>query len=59
MKAEEMWERFMDHLKEVDPIGKPDPKNKDWRQPRHKAFLGSVEAYKKIFLEANKGNDPS
>jgi len=26
MKAEEMWERFMDHLKEVDPIGKPDPK---------------------------------
>jgi hypothetical protein len=55
---EQMWERFMDHLKEVDPLAKPDPKNKDFKQPRHQSFLGSVTSYRAIFLAANK-DDPA
>jgi hypothetical protein len=46
---EQMWERFMDHLAKVDPIG-----TRENPHVRHGAFLGSIEKYRKIFLEANK-----
>lgn len=49
--AEQMWDRFIQHLNEVDPLGK-----KGEVIP-HKTFLGSVERYKEIFLEANKTVD--
>jgi hypothetical protein len=41
---EEMWERFIEHLNEVEPLGKAG---------KHSNFLGSISAYKKRFLEAN------
>ncbi len=44
--AEQMWKKFMEHLAEVDSIGKGNPP--------HQSFLGSVTKYKRIFLEANR-----
>ena len=42
---EEMWEKFIARLNEVQPLGK---------LGTHQAFLGSIEKYKRIYLEANK-----
>lgn len=52
MIPEQMWQRFVDHLAIVDPIG---PRENPI-QP-HKSFLGSVEVYRKIFLDAQKAHD--
>jgi hypothetical protein len=48
---EEMWKKFIDHLTIVQPLGKPDDNG---NLPKHTNFLGSVAAYRKIFIEANK-----
>lgn len=43
-EAEAMWERFVAKLNETQPL----------RNGEHVAMLGSIESYKRIFLEANK-----
>lgn len=48
---EEMWERFEKFLANKEPLGKPD---KNGVLPPHKNVIGSIEKYKRIFLEANK-----
>ncbi len=47
VEAEALWQRFMDHLAKADPIGP----REDPIQP-HKSFLGSVEKYRAIFINA-------
>jgi hypothetical protein len=46
--AEEFWERFVAHLNEVVPLGKRD------EVIPHKAFIGSIEKYNRIYMEANR-----
>jgi len=48
---EQMWEKFIKRLNEVQPIR--GAKREDPSMP-HKIFLGSIVVYKRIFLEANK-----
>lgn len=57
---EQMWDRFVEHLNKVDPLGKPakDKKGKPIPVPTHKMFLGSIEKYKKVFVEANGAPAP-
>lgn len=50
--AMEMWNKFIDHLHVVQPLGKPD-KDTGKTAP-HQNFLGSVASYRKVFLDANK-----
>jgi len=50
---EQMWDDFIALLAEVQPLAKVDPKNPQ-PQPLHKNFIGSVESYKKIFMQANE-----
>jgi hypothetical protein len=49
---EEMWERFIAHLNKVEPLGKRD------EIVPHKAFIGSIEKYRRIFLEAQRAPPP-
>ena len=42
---EEMWAKFILLLNEKQPLRNGLP---------HKQFIGSIESYKQIFLEANK-----
>lgn len=46
MNAEELWDDFIKQLNEDQPLGK---------LGEHKAFIGSIEKYRAIFLKANKG----
>lgn len=48
-----MWDDFIALLAEVQPLAKVDPKNPQ-PQPLHKNFIGSVESYKKLFMQANE-----
>lgn len=48
-EVEEIWEKFMAHLSQVDPIG---PKENP--HIRHLSFLGSEEKYRAIFLASAK-----
>jgi hypothetical protein len=50
-EAGELWEKFISHLHEVQPLGK-----KDKVEP-HTNFVGSVNSYKKIFLDALEKED--
>lgn len=54
-QAEQMWIKFIDHLNEVENLNKKTKKKKDQEEPelKHVNFIGSIERYKKIFLEAN------
>lgn len=47
---EQMWDKFIDHLNEVQPLKGDDAK--------HMNFLGSIASYRKLFMQANKP-DPS
>jgi hypothetical protein len=49
MDTEQLWDRFIAHLNEVEPLGK-------YGDGTHKSFIGSIEKYKKIFIDANKEN---
>lgn len=51
--ANEMWERFIKHLNDTQPIMVK--KDKQQMQVPHVNFLGSIEAYRKVFVEANNG----
>lgn len=53
--AEQMWEDFLDRLAATRPLG--DTKKKDYKPVRHTNFLGSINEYRKIFLEANKSDN--
>jgi hypothetical protein len=48
--AEAMWERFIKRLNEVDPL----IFKRDEAPAPHKSFIGSIERYRAIFMEANK-----
>ena len=52
--AEAMWDRFIERLNEVRPL----VFKRDEPALPHKSFLGSIEKYKAIFLEANVGHEP-
>jgi hypothetical protein len=43
---EVMWDRFVAHLNATQPLTK--------EKLPHKSFCGSIAAYKRIFIEANK-----
>lgn len=45
VSTEDLWERFIEHLHEVQPCKSGLP---------HKNFIGSIESYKKIFLQAQE-----
>lgn len=45
MNAEELWDDFIKQLNEDRPLGK---------LGEHKAFIGSIDAYRAIFLKANE-----
>jgi hypothetical protein len=45
VSIEQQWHRFIEHLNKTMPLGKDE---------KHLSFIGSIEKYKKIFLEANK-----
>lgn len=47
---EALWKRFIDHLNETQPLR---------AGPEHKNFLGSVESYRKVFMEANSNEHKS
>lgn len=47
-EAESMWNRFIEYLNQVEPLGKRG------EMIPHQSMLGSIEHYKKLFLEANK-----
>lgn len=47
--AKAMWERFIQRLNEVDPL----VFKRDEPPVPHKSFIGSIERYRKIFMEAN------
>jgi hypothetical protein len=58
-EAEQMWERFIRYLNAMEPLL---AKYKVVQGKRvmvssepHKTFLGSIESYKKMFMEANGG----
>jgi hypothetical protein len=42
-EAVAMWDRFIAHLNVVQPLGK---------DKQHISFLGSIDSYKRLFLEA-------
>lgn len=44
--AEEVWDRFIEHLNQTQPLKSGLP---------HKSFIGSIESYKKVFLESQEG----
>lgn len=46
---EQLWDNFIKRLNEVRPIY-----GQKKEQLPHVAFLGGIEYYKKIFLDANK-----
>ena len=48
MTPEEMWAKFIEELNKQQPL-------KD--EARHTSFLGSIAAYRKIFLTANKDSN--
>lgn len=48
--ATQMWERFIERLNAVDPL----IFKRDEPALPHKSFLGSIERYRAIFMEANK-----
>ncbi len=52
---EQMWDNFVDHLNKTQPIR--GEKKTDKPLP-HKNLLGSIAAYKNVFLEANKTPGP-
>jgi len=54
--AEQMWQKFIAHLQEIEPIREA-PKKKGDKPVMllHVNLIGSVAKYKKIFLAANKG----
>lgn len=53
MIREKVWADFIAHLNKVEPLGRL----KDGDEPvYHKNFLGSIERYKKIYMEANNGH---
>lgn len=53
-EAEKMWDAFIKHLNEVQPIkGALDKKTGKHQLVKHQVFLGSIASYKKIFMEAN------
>lgn len=52
--GEAIWQRFIDHLNAVEPIVF---KKADGQIP-HTAFLGSIEKYKRIFIESQRANSP-
>lgn len=43
----ELWDKFIEHLNKVQPLGKKG-------EIPHQSFIGSIAAYRKIFLAANK-----
>jgi len=49
--AEQMWDAFIVHLNKVDPLMFVDGKKQ--KQLPHQSFLGSIEKYRKIFIDAN------
>ena len=49
--VEEMWDTFIKHLNDTQPIMVK--KDKQQVQIPHQNFLGSIEAYRKVFIEAN------
>ena len=49
--VEEMWDTFIKHLNDTQPIMVK--KDKQTVQIPHTNFLGSIEAYRKVFIEAN------
>ena len=49
-EAATMWERFIEHLNKVRPLG-------TYGDGTHKSFIGSIESYRKIFMEANNEHD--
>lgn len=49
--VEEMWDTFIKHLNDTQPIMVK--KDKQQVQVPHQNFLGSIEAYRKVFIEAN------
>ena len=54
MTPEEMWKNFIAHLEQVQPLkGERDKKTGKYQLLPHQNFLGSIEKYKKIFMEAN------
>jgi hypothetical protein len=51
-RAEAYWQKFIDHLNEVDPLIFYEKKTKF--QLPHQNFLGSTEKYKDIFMDVNQ-----
>ena len=50
-RAEAYWKKFLDRLEESEPLIFH---NKDGsHQLPHVSFLGSIDKYKKVFMEAN------
>lgn len=43
--TEELWDNFIEHLNATQPLTKD-------KLP-HKTLCGSIEAYRKVFIEAN------
>jgi hypothetical protein len=55
---EQCWDDFIVLLNERHPIrGEKDKKTGKYSTIPHQNFLGSIKAYKKLFIEANKTND--
>lgn len=48
-ELEQAWERFIEELNRVQPLEKG--------KTPHVSFLGSIAAYKKIFMKANQQHD--
>jgi hypothetical protein len=44
---EEMWAKFVEHLEVAQPLRSKDP---------HVNFIGSITAYRKIFMAANSSS---
>lgn len=60
MTPEQAWDNFIEHLNKTQPLGENNVKKGKKGKfevevvaRSHMSFLGSIEKYKKVFLEAN------
>jgi hypothetical protein len=47
LQPTEMWDRFIAHLNSTQPLT-------GYGNGKHQSFMGSIEQYRKVFLEANE-----
>jgi hypothetical protein len=45
-----MWDRFIAHLNSTQPLT-------GYGNGKHQSFMGSIEQYRKVFLEANEASN--